>query len=213
MTRCPSCYRLLSDAPSKLGARCPECHDPLYEAPGRVNVSVRAGDSACAVHSDRESLGPCDRCGNFYCIVCRTRWQGAIWCAECVSRLHDADSRTSAETRTHLHRVIWSLALGLVAWVLTLGSFVLIAVMVANTHGDPDPGVLVLVGMLVIFVLPGGVLTASVGTGMSLAALRTHGNHMILGAAGLIINGLYVGALIGIFALAFWLRLVQRAGV
>ena len=93
MARCPSCDYPLPEDRERMGSRCPSCKDPLYEPQGRIGRPVRMGEAACTVHPANESLGPCSRCGNFLCEVCRTRWRDQVLCAACVDRALESRDR------------------------------------------------------------------------------------------------------------------------
>jgi hypothetical protein len=150
-----------------------------------------------------ESVGTCARCGNYLCETCRTRWRGQVWCAACVNRALESAEGTPEEARAHLWQALVSLALGITAWVIGFGAFVLLAVageMMANSGGQPPVGLL----LLAMFVLFADVLVAALGMGQAVAALRTRGNHMLLATLGLILSGLYVGAMLGMGTFGVW---------
>jgi hypothetical protein len=48
------------------------------------------------------------------------------------------------------------------------------------------------------------MVLAALGLGQAAAALRARGNAMILATIGLVLNGLYLGALLGLFTFTIW---------
>jgi hypothetical protein len=199
MARCPSCdYPLPSDR-ERLGARCPSCRDPLYDPPGRVSRPAREGEAACAVHPGNESIGTCARCGNYICAVCRSSWRDQVVCAACVDRALETREAAPEQVRAHARQALLSLVLGLVAWVVAGLSF-LAVVLLAAAQGE--------VNAVLGFLLLAGFLCAAVvalfGVGQGSAALRTRGDRMILATFGLILSGLFVGVLVGLFSFSIW---------
>src|SRR3954470_5235994 len=114
MARCPSCDYPLPANRERLGARCPNCRDPLYEPPTRVSRPARAGEMACAVHPNSEAMGPCARCGNYLCEVCRCKWRDQIVCAACVERALEVHEVAPEQVRTHYRQALTALILGFV---------------------------------------------------------------------------------------------------
>ena len=197
MNRCPSCDYPLPHDRERIGARCPNCRDPLYEPPGRISRPAREGEGACAVHSGRETVGTCGRCGNFFCEICRTRWRDQIVCATCVERALASREATPEQARAHLRQAVLGLLLGIAAWgVFLLGQLMGVAAIAANKN------ILLLLVALVFMVgsAPLGVL----GIGQAAAALRARGHHMIVATSGLLISGLFVGSFIGLFVFQLW---------
>jgi hypothetical protein len=203
MARCPSCDYSLPEDRERVGARCPHCFDPLYERPGRTARRMREGEGACVVHKDSEVVGTCGRCGNYLCEVCRTRWRDKALCAACVERALETSEAAPEQTRTHFRQAMLGLGLGVGAWVLTGGAFLLFALLASATGGDPaaklGPAMLLMLGLLT------AIVTALLGVGQAAAALRTRGNHMILATVGLILAGLHVGVLVGFFGFSIWM--------
>jgi hypothetical protein len=200
MSRCPSCDYPLPIDRDRTGARCPRCHDPLYEPARQYGRPAREGEGACPVHAGVESVGVCGRCGNYLCEVCRTRWRNGILCAACVNRALESREGTPEQARTHFRHALAALLLGVGAWVVGVLTYIVIGVVVTSSPG-PEAILLVFLGVL---VLAGAVLAGALGVGQAVAALRTRGNHMILATIGLIVSGLYVGALIGLFTFNIW---------
>ncbi len=199
MARCPSCDYPLPEDRERLGARCPSCRDPLYDPPTRHARPVRTGEAACAVHPSNESIGTCGRCGNFYCETCRSRWADQILCLACVERGMDSGEGQPEQVRTHFRQALWSLLLGLGTWIVAVLGFVLVVVASAAS-GGLHLGALV----LWVFLLLGLSVSALFGLGLGAAAIRVRGKHVILASCGLILSGLYVGALIGICTHTMW---------
>jgi hypothetical protein len=204
MARCPSCDYPLPEDREPVGARCPSCRDPLYEPPGRFGRPIRAGEAACGVHHGNESIGTCTRCGTFYCETCRCNWRGHLLCAACVGKALDNAEGSPEGTRTHFRQALLSLVLGLGAWVLALPLALMIRNLLpaSDKAVAPNPVAVQLIP-LAIFGILGLVFVALFGIGQGAAAIRTRGNHLVMANLGLILNGLYVGVLIGL-GLTFW---------
>lgn len=200
MARCPSCDYPLPDNRERLGARCPNCRNPLYEPAGNPVRKAREGEAACAAHPGNESVGTCSRCGNYLCDVCRSRWREQVVCAACVSRFLEAREAVPEQARASLRRALVSLGLGIGAWVLCLLG-ALVGGLVAAAGG---PNAMLIAVLLVFAVLLGASVVALLGIGQAAAVLRARGSHMILATIGLILGGLYVGLLVGMFALNLW---------
>jgi len=199
MARCPSCDYPLPEDRERLGARCPNCRDPLYEPIGRYGRFVRPGEAACAVHTVSESVGTCQRCGNYLCEVCRTSWKNQILCAACVDRALQSREATPEQGRIHFRQALLGLCLGLGAWILSLLIFLAVVLLTAAS-GEMNVGLIF--AMMMLFMA--NAVIALFGVGNAAAALRTRGNHMILATLGLILSGLYVGVLIGMMTFNMW---------
>ena len=198
MARCPSCEYPLPENRERVGARCPSCRDPLYEPPGRFARSAHEGEAACAAHPKNESIGPCGRCGNYLCEICRTRWREQVLCAACVERALASDEATPEQAKAAFRQALMALLLGVGAWVIAILAFVMFIVAASNS----EPSII----MAALFVLGLVAATApavfSIGQGVSV--LRARGNHMIMATIGSTLGSLYVGVLIGIFVLGIW---------
>lgn len=201
MARCPSCDNSLPEEREKVGSRCPNCHDPIYEPPTRFPRPAREEEATCAVHPGMESVGTCGRCGNYLCETCRTRWRGKVWCAACVNRALGAGERTPEQERGHFRQALFSLVFGGGAWLLSAVAFVVLGVFAAAAGTLQAQ---LLAGVVIIGVLTGNVLLGALGVGQAVAALRTRGSHMILATIGLIIGGLYIGAIQGFLLFVIW---------
>lgn len=188
-----------------LGSRCPYCRDPLFEPPDLVGRSPESNESQCAVHTSSAAAGTCQRCGNYFCPICRTRWHNQNWCIACVERALEAKERTPEEGRAHKRQALLALILGLAAWGVLIVSVVVMAAVVgvAGDQGDPTMALACLVVVLMLAIMFGGLL-AVLGIGQAAAAIRTRGNHMILATAGLMLSTLHVGLLLGFFCASFW---------
>jgi len=197
MARCPSCDYPLPEDRERMGSRCPSCKDPLYEPAGRFGRPVRMGEAACTVHPANESLGPCSRCGNFLCEICRCKYRDQVLCAACVERALESTEATPEQARIHFRQALFSLLLGIAAWVLFLVGFLgVVLLMAASGEALPNVGLILLVGLAIM----AAAQVALFGVGQGAAALRMRGNHMTLATLGLIVSGLYVGAVIGLAA-------------
>jgi hypothetical protein len=196
MTRCPECGERLRADPDRYGARCPACREPLYDQP-----SLRRGrgeDGRCAAHPDNPAPATCARCGNYLCDACYTRWRGRGLCAACVSLALEHGDAPPAEASGHLRQALLALGLGLTSWVLFLVFSVLGAAAVSEKNVP-----LILLAVLPLFLSP---LPALAGVGLGCAAIRSRGDHMILATIGLVLSGLNVGALIGLFSFSLALQ-------
>ena len=200
MPRCPSCRERLPADPAHAGARCPHCRDPLYERPASSSRWSSRADGQCAVHPSNPAVGTCQRCGNFHCAVCRTRWRGQVLCLACVERAFETNEAAPEEARTHFRQALWSLICGIGGWLLGLAGLVLTAI--AFAAGPEHPAVvIVLPGMLCLLAAPLPIVPS---LGLGATAIRERGNHLILATAGLILSGLEAGAFIGVICLSMW---------
>jgi hypothetical protein len=198
MMRCPECRERLPDDPDRYGARCPVCREPLYDEP----PPRRRGpddESRCPVHPDNPSRGTCDRCGNYLCDTCRTRWRGRWLCAACVDRALEHKEVSPAEAGAHLRQALLALGLGVTSWAIFI--FAILIVAAAMSGGSMG---LVALGGLVILASP---LPAVVGVGQGAAAIRARGDHMILATIGLVLSGLNVGVFIGMLSFGIGLQI------
>jgi hypothetical protein len=191
--RCPSCREHLPETPEEgsQGARCPYCREPLFEM-GFERRSREIGD--CAVHRDNPAVGICDRCGNYICEVCRTRWRDRWLCSTCVDSALEQNEVQPAEARAHARQAILSLILSALSWVAFIG--VLIIVVAAFASGN-----IVAVGFasLVFLLTP---LPAVVGIGLGMAAIRARGDYMLIATIGLVLGAVNVGMFVGTLTLS-----------
>lgn len=197
MRRCPSCRRTVREPREGTGARCPHCREPLYErprVPERVADEPDAGHARCAVHPGNVAVCTCERCGNFLCSVCWTRWRRLAVCTACVERALETSEKAPEEVRAHFRQAILALVFGVVAWLVTALPFVLLAA--SGFH----EGIQVVAGLAIIASLFVGVL----GIGQGAAAIRARGDHMILATCGLLLSALQSGVVLGMFILALW---------
>ncbi len=206
MPKCPSCRAVLSGSREALGARCPRCREPLYEWHEGAETSARATRPAeesgrCALHGSNAAVGTCQRCGNYLCAVCWTRWRKRSLCIACLERVLEANEAAPEEVRAHLRQAVLAVIFGLAAWGLALLAILLMAGATAGgLEQEPNMG-LIVVGFLLLLASP---LPAVLGVGQGSAAIRIRGDHMILATAGLLLSGLHVGVFIGMFAFALW---------
>jgi hypothetical protein len=198
MPRCPACREWIDGERDQVGARCPYCRLPLYERPELFKPRPPSTGNLCTVHPGSPALGACQRCGNFQCDLCRTRWRDRWLCVACVERSLEAGEVRPEETRAHVWQAVLSLVLGLASWVLTVLAILLVAA--AGASGKIEPGLAVLF-VLVLFSSP---VPAVFGVGLGAAALYGRGHHMILATIGLILSGLHAGAFIGLLSFALW---------
>jgi hypothetical protein len=192
--RCTYCRGNLGHDRDRVGARCPHCHQPLYERPRDPHQADprMATATACTVHAGNPALGTCQRCGNFLCAVCFTRWQERAVCSACIERLLERNETGSPETRAHRRQAILGVLFGAGAWLLSVGAFFLM--MLGASQGLPTGAMLIGLGVLLLLPSP---LVATLGLGQALAALRCRGNHMVLASIGFFLSGLELGVVLG----------------
>jgi hypothetical protein len=203
MPRCPACREWIQGDRDRVGSRCPHCRLPLYERPELFKQRPDSREGRCSLHANNPALGACQRCGNFQCDLCRTRWRGRWLCAACVDRALEAGAVRPEEQTAHLWEAILALVLGILAWLTLVTAVVLIAAVMAN-GGDPaakENMPLVALGGLLLL---GSMIPSVFGTGLGAAALYTRGNHMILATIGLLLSGVHIGTFVGLFTFQVW---------
>ena len=199
MARCPSCEYPLPENRERVGARCPSCRDPLYEPPGRFARTAHEGEAVCAAHPKNESIGPCSRCGNYLCEICRTRWRDQILCAACIERALASDEATPETGKGRVSPGAGGVATRRRhAWVIAL--LALVFFVVAASSSEPT----IVMAALFVLGLIGAAAPAVFSIGQGVSVLRARGNHMIMATIGVTLGGLYVGVLMGIFVLSIW---------
>jgi hypothetical protein len=197
----------LGEDQNKVGARCPRCREPLYQRKGRFPRDAEEGEAECSVHPGSVSIGICARCGNFLCETCRTPWDDRIQCAGCVDRAIQSGDLASGAKRSHSRQAAFGLAGGILAWLLTAALGVIAWLVVRGQGGgNTEAGVAALLGLLMLVVISLAVSVALLGIGFSTAALRVRGDSMIVATLGLLLNGLHIGALVGIFLFSIWVH-------
>jgi hypothetical protein len=147
--------------------------------------------SACALHPRNSASGTCQRCGNFICSVCWTRWNGLSICPNCLARALEGSETSPTEERAHLRQAILAILFGVLAWGITIFSIIIMIVGFANQRVEVAG-----IGVLVIL---GSPLPAVLGVGQGAAAIRSRGNHMIVATLGLILSGVHIGMIVGLF--------------
>ena len=201
MLECQYCGEYLYDNLDQMGARCPRCREPLYERGGGPRLTDEPGAprdrGACTVHPANVAVGTCQRCGNFVCRVCRTRWEDLNVCLACAERLARDRERGPQDPRIHRRQAVLALACGLIAWGTILGGGLL--VVLAGTS-RATVGLAVLAVILVAF----SFLPAVFGVGQGAAAARARGDRMIVATSGLVLSASHLGILSGLFLLALW---------
>src|SRR5262245_18311541 len=120
MPRCPHSREPL---PVRASARCAYCHESRFEPSGPQVRSPGPEDGRCAIHPENAAVATCQRCGNYLCPICRTRWRDQALCIACVDRALDAKEQAPEETRAHRRQAILALVLGLGAWGVLLAGF------------------------------------------------------------------------------------------
>jgi hypothetical protein len=193
--RCPSCRERLPDTPGgqeeSQGARCPYCREPLFEV-GFERRSRDVGD--CAVHRENPAVGICDRCGNYICDVCRTRWRDRWLCSACVDTALEQNEVQPAERSAHARQAILSLFLSGLSWVAFIG--ILIVIIAAMTSNNL---VVVAFAGLLFFLTP---IPAVVGVGLGMAAIRARGDYMLIATIGLVLGAVNVGMFVATLTLS-----------
>jgi hypothetical protein len=198
MPRCPSCREHFRPDRDRAGARCPHCREPLYEEPGAAE-RAEGQDSRCALHGGNAAVGTCQRCGNFTCRTCRTRWQQRSLCAECVGRALEAGEAAPEEARGHARQAVIGLVLGTAAWGLTVAGIVVLVLGMAE-------GLKIELVVLGVLVALAGVPCSLAGLGQAAAAVRTRGNFLIPATAGLLLCGLHAGLIVAWLGFSLWNR-------
>jgi hypothetical protein len=202
MTECRHCHSVLSEDPDELGARCPRCREPLYERSGaqrRSFDSPTAESARCALHPNNPSVGTCQRCGNFLCSVCRTRWHERALCVACVERIAAVQEARPEEARAHRRQALLALVFGITAWTLILlGGLPLLF---AKPNSANAAHLVTLAGLVTLSSL----LPALFGVGQGAAAIRARGERMILATCGLILCGAHLAVVVGALLFAAWI--------
>jgi hypothetical protein len=198
MIECRNCHEFV---PDHGGARCPRCREPLYERAGpprRAFEGPETETARCVVHAGNPSVGTCQRCGNFLCAVCRTRWEDRALCLACVERSMDAQQARPEEVRAHRRQAVLALVFGLAAWVL-----ILLAGLPMLFTQSPDHNaarMVILAGLVWLTSL----LPALFGVGQGAAAVRARGERMIVATCGLILCCAHLGMSVGAMLFAVW---------
>ncbi len=190
--RCPSCREHLPETPDESqSARCPYCREPLFEV-AIERRSREIGD--CAVHRDNPAVGVCDRCGNYVCEVCRTRWRDRWLCSACVDAALEQNEVQPAEASAHARQSVLSLFLSGLSWVAFIG--VMVAVIAAMSSNN-----IAAFGFAsVVFLLTPFPAVAGVGLGM--AAIRARGDYMLIATIGLVLGAVNVGMFVATLTLS-----------
>jgi hypothetical protein len=201
MLPCSTCGDPLRGDLTKIGARCPSCREPLYEPardPRRTSGTHEAlTGSRCTAHANNPAVGTCQRCGDYLCCVCWTRWHGQALCGKCLARSLEGGETAPVEARAHFRQAILAIVFGSLAWLITLLAFLMVF---AGAAGQMN---VILIGFGVLILL-GSPAPAILGVGQGAAAIRARGDHMIMATIGLILSGLHVGMLIGMFTFSMW---------
>jgi hypothetical protein len=200
---CQYCGEYVEDKSDKLAARCPRCREPLYERAGgpRLASEQDPGDDrgVCTLHTGNAAAGTCQRCGNFVCRVCRTRWDGRSVCLACVERALQDMERSPEEARAHRRQAVLALVLGLSSWGMIIGGILL--VLIAFASGPAGGASLAGLGF---FLFLGSPLPATFGVGQGVAAVRARGDRLIIAISGLVLSALHLGVLSGLLLVALW---------
>jgi hypothetical protein len=153
------------------------------------------------MHPANPAVGTCQRCGNYVCGVCWSRWRDRSLCVACVERSLEAGEASPVEKRAHLRQAILGLVFGICAWVIAVLAFILMAAGVASAEGGESGIMLLGVGVIILMATP---MLSVLGLGQSAAAIRARGDHMLLATAGLILSGVHTGVVVGLFSLSMW---------
>jgi hypothetical protein len=146
---------------------------------------------------DNVAVGTCQRCGNFMCRACRTRWQGRNQCLACAERALLEQATISAAARGHRRQALLSLTFGVIAWGLVLAAVLLGAL---AGLGSATAGLVILVAFLLML----SFVPALFGAGQGAVAVRARGDTMIIGTWGLVLSACHVGVVSGLLLLALW---------
>ena len=203
MPHCIYCRARVNNERDNADARCPECHQPLYESPRDPHQRGTAAEAGnyCATHAANPAVGLCQRCGNYLCTVCRTRWRTQVVCASCIQRALEGREASPAEARAHLRQSVLGLLLGGGAWLASLGAALLMSY---GASQGPVQGLVAMGFGGILFLM--SPLPAILGVGQAAAAVRARGDHMILATVGLILSGLHTGVALGILTAAIAFR-------
>src|SRR5262249_29938660 len=159
-----------------------------------------ASEGQCVTHPLSQAAGTCQRCGNFICSVCRSRWRRKILCLACLERAMQSREATAEEKRAHYLQALWSMIFGVAAWAVMLAGTALFAY--AFRAGPQSPAVAAAVpGLFFVVLAPGFVAP---GLGLGAAAVRSRGDHLVLATIGMILSALMAGAIVGMIALNVW---------
>jgi hypothetical protein len=200
MLECRNCHAFLSGEAHRYGARCPRCREPLYEratVPRHSPEPSKAGTALCAAHPNNPSVGTCQRCGNFLCSVCRTRWFEQVLCIACIERTLETKASRPEEARAHRRQAFLALLFGVIAWgLILLGSLPLLF----SPNSANAQSLVLLAGLVTL----SSFLPALFGVGQGAAAIRARGERMILATSGLILCGAHLGVAVGALLFTVW---------
>lgn len=194
MMECRLCQEPINKREDDLPSRCPRCREPLFERPGGpdlVSEGGRVDRGVCALHPENVAIGACKRCGNYYCPVCRTRWEDLLYCVSCVETLAIAESAKFKEKQGHGRQALFGFWLGVMAWACLL--FMILCLIGASVNPN-NPGLIVMAVLLGL----GSILPSGIGIGQSFYAIRVRGARMLMATAGLVLCGLHLGAFLGL---------------
>jgi hypothetical protein len=199
--RCRHCGDRINEPLEKVGARCPHCRQPLYErsesARRKAMATQAESGKRCALHPSRGSAGACERCGNFTCWLCRTRWNDRVLCLSCTERAVAVQREGPIERKTHRRQAVWGVVFGVVAWLLMLSALWVFLSQGTRTFHTSQASTALLLGV-------SSVPFALFGIGLATAAARLRGNRMRMAACGLLLTSCHLGLLFGVFLLYAW---------
>lgn len=195
--RCRFCHAVLQGDPEQLGARCPECRRALYERSASSPPEAEVIDpDLCSLHTTALAVSTCQRCGNFYCDVCRTTWQGRVMCLACVERALEIGDASPDVTQAHRRQAFLGVLFGTIAWL-----FAMLILIILGTGNNATK--VTMVGSCVFLALF-GFGSAAAGLGQAAAAIRTRGDRLVVATVGMVLSGLYLGMLLGYFGASLW---------
>jgi hypothetical protein len=97
-----------------------------------------------------------------------------------------------------LHALLAAL-LGGLAWLVGIVGMILV---VAGMVGSGGLDMTTLIVGTLLFI--GSGIPSLLGVGFGASAIGARGNHLILATIGVLVSGLHLGVLVGLFTFAFW---------
>lgn len=191
MIECRTCRGYFRSSPEKIGARCPKCRAPLFERPDRQRPEMGLG--ACATHPGVDAIAKCERCGKSLCAACRTRWYSEVACVACVEMSLNRAEPNPREVRKQGNRAVWSFTFALLGWIVVLLSVAIVLL------GRQNASITTPLVFCIISLVP-----ALFAVGQGCPVLRARGPYFRFAATGIVLGGLQLGLLLGVFLINLW---------